>query len=770
MSGKINGRVIVDNSIGPEKLSEEYLVVSDGGAIKGNLTVEGNLTVGGGANLSETTNYKGSEILNQEDLNSLNARIDETNAVVNTKLSIEDANAALAKKQNNLIAGENIQIASDGVTISSSTKIAESDRILTYDAAGLKSNISVEVDGNEITFYGKNGPDGEPYVLAEFNVLQSQIIEDVYIDDATKELVITFVVDGDPGTETVRVDLTDFIDVYEGTEYIDITGQDISLKYEELRDQLINDGMALQGDLPTNYVTTDSSQTVNGAKTFNNTFTTSNIVPRGTGYSVGNSDNYYLSGFIDGITTSNISVRASSSGDSRIGSTSIPFTNGYISTIIARYIRSESGTSAIGEEGNPFEYIHAGSGIINALNPRNAVGTVGTSVLPYNEGHFKNLQKNGVDVATVDDLVDLDGVVQTTGDQEISGVKTFNGVPVFNAGSATFKTPLLSGGSISAGDNKLVSDVEFEAPNLAYDSDVVKLTGVQKIAGVKSFSDTISTSNVAPASNDVYNIGNNSAKYAACYVGVGRFDSLILDGIQFSPNVYVTTNTTQSIGALKTFQDGIRVAGRISPTSTNVECGSESYPFANGYFSNLYQGGVKVATVKDIPDTSVYALKDTVDNFISAYQTSKSSSGYFDSYNIRSHRFSPLSIDASVGTMSDPFSVGYFSKLFVNGVDITPSRSFTKAQTASSELVSNPSILNLNENTDIRYTNTERKTGTLKISGGVDGKEYRYSILNEAENDLSLTLPDGTKWVIPSGDVGILKIYYLFDRYIFRVV
>lgn len=637
MSGKINGRVIVDNSIGPDKLSEEYLVVSNGGTIDGNLTVTGNTT------LSETATYKGSEIANHDDIDALGGRIDEANAAIDTKASIEDVNAALALKQDNLTAGENITI--EGNVIDSVTKIAESDRILTYDTAGLKSNISVEVDGNEITFYGKNDPDGEPYVLAEFNVLQSQIIEDVYIDDATKELVITFVVDGDPGTETVRVDLTDFIDVYEGTEYIDITGQDISLKYEELRDKLINDGMALQGDLPTNYVTTDTAQTITGIKRFNSPVTAISVVPESSGAgSVGTSQLPYNTGYINSITSNSVSlteINTTIGSGSYIGTENVPFSDAHIRNIYSSNIRRrQDSEGSIGTSTNKYKNAYFDNTFSSVVIPHNSADEsyIGGEIYPYTYGYFKNLYKNGVEVATT---TDVSNAVTLTGDQEISGVKTFDGVPVFNAGSATFKTPLLSGGSISAGADKLVSDVGFEAPNMTALNVIPKATANSSIGtSEKPFSTSAAVTSTTNTIDHFRNtttsrVGSSSYPFANGYFGRITTDSIQLAGVTFSPSNYVTLSGAQSITGTKTFSntqifaainvnylranDGsstigeasspflngnisyLRTTGIRSSGGTTSFVGESATPFINGYFTNLYQDGVKVATVNDIP-------------------------------------------------------------------------------------------------------------------------------------------------------------------------
>lgn len=125
-------------------------------------------------------------------------------------------------------------------------KLASSDEILTYTDAGLKAELSVQVDGNNVKILGKNDSEGNPIVVAEFSVLQSQIIDNVYIENG--HLYIVFVVDSEEGTETVDVDLSELLIAYVGSAFININGQTISLNYNALSDQLVNDGFVKSGN------------------------------------------------------------------------------------------------------------------------------------------------------------------------------------------------------------------------------------------------------------------------------------------------------------------------------------------------------------------------------------------------------------------------------------------------------------------------------------------------------------------------------------------
>lgn len=225
--------------------------------------------------------------------------------------------------------------------------IALSDQILTTDAAGLKANLQVKVDGNNVQVLGKNDINGEPIVIGSFSVLQSQIIDDVYIEDG--HLYITFIVDGFPGTETVDIDLSTFIDVYEPGEFLLIDGQLISLDYNLLKDTLINDKFVLRDEIE-NQVTTNTVQTITANKAFSGFISCDNIVS--TGDSVGS---------LGGLT--------------------------------ARWAR-----------------LFTKNAQIDSIIPFDSQSSnIGLDYAPFNSGHFRNLLKNGKEVATVEQISDIEG-------------------------------------------------------------------------------------------------------------------------------------------------------------------------------------------------------------------------------------------------------------------------------------------------------------------------------------------------------------------------
>lgn len=769
MSGLFNGKQVREKTVGPEKLTEEYLNVN-GGEISGDLTVSGNTA------LSETSTYKGVEIATHSDLyddtevrdlidtkadksnvytkpeidekfddlisgetglsnyytkeeadNLLDTKQDNLEAGANIQINglvisatdtiyndselrgivsnldeikadksdtytIEEVDSLLNEKQSNLTAGDNIVISDDNI-ISSSTPIALSDEVLTYDSAGLKANISVVVNGNNVKVEGKTGEDGEPIVIGEFNVLQSQIIQDVEIVNG--HLLITFIIDGDPGTETVDIDLSEFIDVYVGSQYIDIEGNQISLDYDSLYDELINEGFAKIGDIPGQIDTSDFArlsvaQIMTGSKNF-----TGGITKNGVDVATINDiptipqklPNPYSITFTGGAT------------GSYDGSGAITIN---IPVAITDYV-SIAGTQTITGNKN-FTGTLTKSGVsvatindIPAPIDTSNFATLNTSQTFTGAKNFNStLTKNGVNVATVNDLYDDTSVrslitslqntkadkteipntanfVQTSGAQTVNGVKTFGNIPVFNAGSVNIKTSSVAGGSIIAKSNGIYTDGAFAAKEIR--------------------SGTYDRSAGTGVGTEIYTSTTGKATISS-YENTGT-RGLILDLRDPKGYIQMTYNDDNN-GISKIFTDKslyVQCAPVFNVNCNSIELLSTTRPTWNG---------TQIALVSDVSRSAV----------------------------------------SSASHLSDSVS----------------------------ESVLNPSVLNLSENTDIRYTNTERKTGTLKISGGIDGKEYRYSILNKAGNDLSLTLPDGAKWVIPSGNVGILKIYCLFDRYICRIV
>lgn len=129
--------------------------------------------------------------------------------------------------------------------------IASSDEVLTNDTAGLKANLSLEVDGSYAVLKGKNGAE-----IGRVNVAIGAI-QDASYDTTTNEIVIEVITS--TGTDEIRIPADDLIDIYHGSAYIDIDEDNvISVKYNDLKDALINDDFVQKTDLEDYYTKTEA--------------------------------------------------------------------------------------------------------------------------------------------------------------------------------------------------------------------------------------------------------------------------------------------------------------------------------------------------------------------------------------------------------------------------------------------------------------------------------------------------------------------------------
>lgn len=96
------------------------------------------------------------------------------------------------------------------------------------------------------------------------------------------------------------------------------------------------------------------------------------------------------------------------------------------------------------------------------------------------------------DAAVAGTVTALDGaVVKLTGAQTVGGIKTFSSIPVLPASDPTTANQSTRKSYVDAGDTAVQAGVDDVAADLAtLDGEVVKLTGAQTIAGVKTFSST----------------------------------------------------------------------------------------------------------------------------------------------------------------------------------------------------------------------------------------------------------------------------------------
>lgn len=148
------------------------------------------------------------------------------------------------------------------------------------------------------------------------------------------------------------------------------------------------------------------------------------------------------------------------------------------------------------------------------------------------------------DSANASDIATLDGeVVKITGDQSVAGIKTFSSIPVGPASDPTTDNQLTRKLYVDSGIAVVQGNVDDVVADLAsLDAAVVKLTGDQSVAGIKTFSSIP----VLPASNPT----TDNQATRKLYVDT-------LDGA----NVKLTGN--QSISGVKTFSSGISVTAGL---------------------------------------------------------------------------------------------------------------------------------------------------------------------------------------------------------------
>lgn len=142
------------------------------------------------------------------------------------------------------------------------------------------------------------------------------------------------------------------------------------------------------------------------------------------------------------------------------------------------------------------------------------------------------------------DIATLDGeVVKVTGDQSVAGIKTFSSIPVGPASDPTTDNQLTRKLYVDSGIAVVQGNVDDVVADLAtLDGAVVKLTGDQSVAGIKTFSSIP----LLPASNPT----TDNQATRKLYVDT-------LDGA----NVKLTGN--QSISGVKTFSSGISVTAGL---------------------------------------------------------------------------------------------------------------------------------------------------------------------------------------------------------------
>ncbi|QYW07577.1 hypothetical protein SEA_LIZZ_30 [Streptomyces phage Lizz] len=148
------------------------------------------------------------------------------------------------------------------------------------------------------------------------------------------------------------------------------------------------------------------------------------------------------------------------------------------------------------------------------------------------------------DSANATSIATLDGeVVKLTGDQSVAGIKTFSSIPVGPASDPTTDNQLTRKLYVDSGIAVVQGNVDDVVADLAtLDGAVVKLTGDQSVAGIKTFSSIP----VLPASDPT--TANQAARKS--YVDAGDATAVKLTG-------------NQSISGVKTFSSGISVTAGL---------------------------------------------------------------------------------------------------------------------------------------------------------------------------------------------------------------
>ncbi|AVP41470.1 hypothetical protein SEA_WENTWORTH_31 [Streptomyces phage Wentworth] len=148
------------------------------------------------------------------------------------------------------------------------------------------------------------------------------------------------------------------------------------------------------------------------------------------------------------------------------------------------------------------------------------------------------------DATNATDIATLDGeVVKLTGDQSVAGIKTFSSIPVGPASDPTTDNQLTRKLYVDSEILVVQGNVDDVVADLAtLDGEVVKITGDQSVAGIKTFSSIP----VLPASSPT----TDNQATRKLYVDT-------LDGA----NVKLTGN--QSISGVKTFSSGISVTAGL---------------------------------------------------------------------------------------------------------------------------------------------------------------------------------------------------------------
>ena len=241
---------------------------------------------------------------------------------------------------------------------------------------------------------------------------------------------------------------------------------------------------------------------------------------------------------------------------------------------------------------------------------------------------------------------------------------------------ACIKTGKISADRIDVGDlkfqtlwgsisKKAIACVENEiyiggdASTMSYTDVFVRGTGIT----FSTWDSSASGLKMRPASSILEPI---TAKNGSIGTGLKPFGEvhcgkLYLNGSEFDPDrskLYYDSTVYATLNSDKEFVG----------SSQYYSLGNKTTPWANGYFTKLYLGGDELRKDRVSQSTSVYAELNASKQFVPAL-----SAGY------------------SMGSIGTPWATGYFTKLYLNGTELTTSASVSKLVNGSNSVELNAS-------------------------------------------------------------------------------
>lgn len=164
------------------------------------------------------------------------------------------------------------------------------------------------------------------------------------------------------------------------------------------------------------------------------------------------------------------------------------------------------------------------------------------------------------------------------------------------------------------------------------------------------------SSTLEPVTAKEGKIGSSSKPFGEVHCGKLYLNGSELDPdrskLYYSSTVYATLNSDKELVG----------------SSQYYSLGNKNTPWANGYFTKLYLGGDELRKDRVSQSTSVYAELNASKQFVPAL-----SAGY------------------SMGSSGTPWATGYFTKLYLNGTELTTSASVSKLVNGSNSVELNAS-------------------------------------------------------------------------------